>query len=242
MIDFHNILSDDPILDQSQLVRALDFLAAKFEEHPSGIPLTKNQAFRRDLVAEAIRQIKWPDWTDAEIYHGYMPIKIADEHHFEPFRDLHHMLYGLRLLRHYKGKLLMSKSGKALFSDRFKRFDQMAKHLLFDDPYLVEIRQRRGLFGNWDVWLNVMDIETTHGASGRQITEVFYGAEDEPNEFDPRTSALYEGVLKPLMYCGLLEENRDSRRKLVDRVYRKTPLWTRYLKLDEKPPMLRVVH
>ena len=90
MFEFRQISADDPVLDQSPLVRALDFLLAKFDEHPNGIPLTKSLAFKRDLVADAIIEIQWPDWTEQQIYHGYMPIKIADEQHFEPFRDLHH--------------------------------------------------------------------------------------------------------------------------------------------------------
>lgn len=242
MIDFHRIPSDEPILDQSPLVRALDFLAEKFDAHPSGIPLTKSLFFKRDLVAEAILAIQWPDWTEAEIYHGYMRIKVADEHHFEPFRDLHHHLVNLKLVRHYKGKLLLSKTGKALFEDRFERFHRLAQYVLFEDPHRLFMRQEYGVFGNWDVWLNVMDIETTHGATGKHITDTLYGEEDEPNEFDLRTSRLHSSVLEPLIYCGLLDENRDNGRKLVDRVYRKTQLWTRYLKLDDKPPMLRVVH
>ena len=85
MYGFRTLDANDPVLDQSPLVRALDFLAAKFDGHPNGIPLTKGLAFKRDLVADAIVEIQWPDWTEAEIYHGYMRIKVADEQHFEPF-------------------------------------------------------------------------------------------------------------------------------------------------------------
>lgn len=242
MIDFRSISSDDPILDQSPLVRALDFLAQRFDEYPNGVPLTKSLAFKRDLVAEAIVEIQWPDWTEERIYGGYAPVKVADEYHFQPFLQLHYHLLDLKLVRHYKGRLLLSKTGNALFTDRFLRFDRLAQYVLFEDPHRLFMRQEYGVFGNWDVWLNVMDIETTHGATGKHITDTLYGAEDEPNEFDPRTSRLHSSVLEPLIYCGLLDENRDNGRKLVDRVYCKTPLWTRYLKLDEKPPMLRVVN
>ena len=95
MYEFRQIYADDPVLDQSPLVRALDFLLAKFDEHPNGIPLTKSLFFKRDLFAEAIAKIQWPDWTKAGIYHVYMPIKISVEHHFDPFLDLHHLLVNL---------------------------------------------------------------------------------------------------------------------------------------------------
>ena len=107
---------------------------------------------------------------------------------------------------------------------------------------MICLQRKFGLIGNWDLWFNVLDIETTCWASGKQLTETFYGAADEPNEFDPRTHRLHLCVLKPLMYCGLLEENRDSGRKLIDRIYRKTELWNAYLQLDEKPPILKLAH
>jgi hypothetical protein len=74
------------------------------------------------------------------------------------------------------------------------------------------------------------------------LTDALYGQTDDPNAFDPRTSALYDGVLKPLVHCGLLDESRANGRKLVERVYSRSPLWTQYLKLDPKQPTLRVVH
>ena len=242
MYGFRTLSGDDPLLDQSPLVRALDFLDKKFDEHPKGIPLTKNRAFKRDLVAEAITEIQWPGWTEAEIFHGFMPIKVANECHFGHFWQLHKHLMDLKLLRHYKGKLLLNKAGRMLFADRFARFNRLVQFILLYDPHMAWWRQKTGLIGNWDIWLNVLDMETTYGASGKQLTETLYGAEDEPNEFDPRTNTLYIGVLEPLMYCGLLEESRDNGRKLVDCIYRKTELWSAYLQLDEKPPMLRLVH
>lgn len=102
MYEFREIPADDPLLETSPLVRALDFLAAKFEEHPKGIPLTKSLAFKRDLVSEVIVEIQWPDWTEDRIYGGYAPVKVVDEYHFLPFCDLHGYLVNLKLVRRYK--------------------------------------------------------------------------------------------------------------------------------------------
>jgi DNA-binding PadR family transcriptional regulator len=85
-------------------------------------------------------------------------------------------------------------------------------------------------------------MEAQSGVSGKELTEVLYGPDPTGNIFDPRTSALYDGVLKPLVWAGLLQENRDLGRKLTERVYTTTPLWHRYLKLDVKKPRLHVVH
>jgi len=66
-------------------VRVLAFLAAKFDGEARGIPLTKTLAFKQSLVADAVDEIEWPEWTANDIYHGFMPIKVASEEHFEPF-------------------------------------------------------------------------------------------------------------------------------------------------------------
>jgi hypothetical protein len=42
-----------------------------------------------------------------------MPVKIADEYHFEPFLILHHILLDRKLIRHYRGRLRLSKVGAA---------------------------------------------------------------------------------------------------------------------------------
>jgi hypothetical protein len=111
MYGFKTLDANNPVLGQSSLVRALDFLVAKFDDHPQGIPLTKAMAFKRDLVAEAIVEIQWSDWTEERIYGGYAPVQVADEYHLQPFFQLHHNLLDLKLVRHYKGKLLLSKTG-----------------------------------------------------------------------------------------------------------------------------------
>ncbi|MGI3212637.1 hypothetical protein ACROSR_16170 [Roseovarius tibetensis] len=242
MYGFRTLDDDDPVLDSSPLMRALDFLQAKLEAEPKGIPLTKTKALRRAMVAEAITKIQWPDWTEQEIYHGFMPIKVADEYHFQPFWILHHILLEMKLLRHYRGRLLFSKAGSRLFTSRFNAFDVIAKEVVFHSPYFEISRMRGDIIGSWDIWLNVIDIEAQQGVSGKDLTEVLYGPSESDGPFDPRTSALYDGVLKPLVWAGLLDENRQLGRKLSERVYTVTSLWNRYLQLDPKPVRLRVVH
>ena len=134
MYRFRTLSGDDPLPDKSALVRTLDFLDKKFDEFPKGIPLTKSMAFKRDLVAGAITEIQLPDWIEAEIYHGFTPIKVADEYHFDPFWRLHRHLWNLGLLRHYKGKLMLTKTGRMLFADRFARLSRLFQFILFDDP------------------------------------------------------------------------------------------------------------
>jgi len=236
------MLDDDPLLDTSPVMRTIDFLAAQFEEHPKGIPLTKSKALRRNVVADAILTIQWPDWTESEIYNGFMPIKIADEYHFQPFCELRHIMWDMGLFRHYRDHLRLSKVGKALFANRFKSFNAITREMIFEAEQFEYSRFNQGILGTWDIWLNVIDIEAQTSVSGKVLTEVFYGPDTIGNIYDPRTSALYDGVLKPLVWAGLLNENKDLGRKLSERVYTTTPLWHRYLELDAKKTRLRVVH
>jgi hypothetical protein len=241
MYDFNTLDDHDLALKQTALVRALDFLAAKFEEHPKGIPLTKTGSFQRALIAEALERIRWPGSTEAEVYHGVCPVRVADERHFPPFRRLHSDMLKLGLARHVKGHLRLTRDGQSLFENRFARFDLMAQFALFGDTEYLFSRRHYKVPGNWDHWLNMIDVEAFHGASGAQLTAAIYDDEEPVSEFDRRTDGLYDGILVPLMYCGLLEEHRDHGPKLVQRVYRTTLLWKRYLKLDGKQPLLRVV-
>ena len=242
MFAFRTLSNDDPLLDSSPLMRALDFLKHQFDQNPKGIPLTKSGAFRRAMVAEAITTIHWPDWTEQEIYHGFMPIKVADEHHFEPLWRLHWILRDMRLVRPYRGHLRITKIGTAMFSSRFQVFDAVARETIFEALHFKYAREDRALMGNWDIWLNVIDIEAQHGISGQDLTAVLFGPLEVGHAFDPRTSALYNGVLTPLVWTGLLQEDMSQGRKLSDRIYMITPLWRRYLELDPKQPRLRVVH
>lgn len=242
MFSFRRMEDDDPLLGSSPLMRALDFLKLKFVQYPKGIPLTKSGAFRRAMVANAITMIQWPDWTEKEIYHGFMPIKVADEHHFEPLWRLHWILRDMKVVRPYRGALRLTRAGAAVFSSRFQVFDAVAREIILAARHFEHARENRDLVGNWDVWLNVIDFEAQHGISGKDLTDVLYGPLEVTHPYDPRTSALYDGVLVPLVWTGLLREDMSQGRKLSERIYMITPLWRRYLELDPKRPRLRVVH
>ena len=147
MYDFKIIPDDDVMLDSSPLVRMLEFLHTELQKKPKGIALTKSTAFQRRIVAEAISKIQWPDWTEQEIYHGIMPIKVADEHHFRPLLIVHDLLLHIRVVRNYKSRLLLTRKGTATFASRFNSFDIVAQELLFRAPYFDVSHQRDGLLG-----------------------------------------------------------------------------------------------
>lgn len=165
---------------------------------------------------------------------------MASEEHFDPLMVLHGSLLDLHLTRHFKKHLVPTKQGRVVLEDRFQSFHTVTGHFLSDCHRFLFARQR--IMGNWDIWLNVIDEEAEAGVTGQYLTHVLYGPPDEPTEFDMRTHSLYDGVLKPLVWSGLLSEDFSAGRKISGRVYCKTQLWDRYLELDEKGSKLRVVH
>ncbi|WP_168796823.1 hypothetical protein [Phaeovulum veldkampii] len=67
--------------------------------------------------------------------------------------------------------------------------------------------------------MNVIDYEARGGITARALTEVFYGPSDPGQVYDPRVGDLYGGILKPLVWSGLLSEDMTGGRKIADRVY-----------------------
>ena len=93
----------------------------------------------------------------------------------------------------------------------------------------------REILGNWDVFLNVLNIETEDGATARTLRRVFFG---EPEKgplprYDEVMGQLYIQVLRPLCWAGLLQQERGTASyRFEEAVFMKTPLWRSALVLD----------
>ena len=89
------------------------------------------------------------------------------------------------------------------------------------------------ILGNWDVFLNALNVETEDGATGAELRRVLYGDPNPGDRFDQVLSNLYIQVLRPLCWTGLLEENRaKGLLRTQESVFTKTPLWKVALKLE----------
>ena len=90
--------------------------------------------------------------------------------------------------------------------------------------------------GNWDIFLNIINVEAQQGLTEAHLVKTLYGLDDPKNPFDRDYSNhrwfLVSNVLRPLMWVGFLEETRASEDRLADRIYWKTPLWSKCLTLD----------
>jgi len=91
------------------------------------------------------------------------------------------------------------------------------------------------ILGNWDVFLNVLNIETEDGATGAHLRRVLFG---EPEtgplpRYDEVMGQLYIQVLRPLCWAGLLQQERGTPGyRFEEAVFMKTPLWRAALRLE----------
>ena len=228
MIAFREIDDADPALPNSPMVRGIEKTFAWMGEH-GGIPLTPSKAFKRVFVHWAAAEFDWPGHTEADLY---AVNKVLDEWDFAPLMVLHDLMIAMKLGRHYKGQFRLTRAGQALAGHRGRIFGTVVPFFLFgvDHAGSSPIGDA-SIPGSWDIFLNVLNVETEDGATGGHLRRVFYG-EPEPG-FDAMMSGLYIQVLRPLCWAGLLEkQDGASRYRSEDALFVKTPLWRSALVLD----------
>ena len=79
-----------------------------------GIPLTRSGAFFRKFVTWAAESFHWPEYEAEKLY---VANKVLNEPDFFPLAVMHDLLLGARLMRHYNGKAVLTKTGKAMIGD-----------------------------------------------------------------------------------------------------------------------------
>lgn len=228
MITFREIDDTDPALAHSPIVRGLGKTFAWIGEH-GGIPLTPSKAFKRVFVHWAASEFDWPSHTEADLF---AVNKVLNEWDFPPLMLLHDLMIAMKLGRHYKGQFRLTRAGQALVSHPGRILNTVVPFFLFRVDHAASSRfDDEPVLGNWDIFLNVLNVETEDGATGAELRRVFYG---EPESgFDAMMSGLYVQVLRPLCWAGLLEKQEGtSRYRSEDAMFVKTPLWRSALRLD----------
>ncbi|CUH39480.1 hypothetical protein JSE7799_02207 [Jannaschia seosinensis] len=228
MIAFREVDDADPALAFSPLVRGIEKTFAWIGEH-GGIPLTPSKAFKRVFVHWAASEFDWPGHTEADLF---AVNKVLNEPDFAPLMVLHDLMIAMKLARHYKGQFRLTKAGQALVGHPGRIFNTVVPFFLFHVDHAASSRfDDEPVLGNWDIFLNVLNVETEDGATGADLRRVFYG-EPEPG-FDAMMSGLFVQVLRPLSWAGLLEkQDGASRYRSEDALFVKTPLWRSALRLD----------
>ena len=240
MIEFQRVSDDEPSLVFSPLLRGFlktfEYLAA----HGS-IGLTASKGFKRNFVHWAAAEFDWPGLREADLF---AVNKVLNEQDFMPLVDIHFLLTTLKMGRHYKGQFKLTKAGSELAQQPGRLFSIITPFYLFEiDHSGWPRRADEPLLGNWDVFLNVINVEAAVGATGADLRRALFG-DPEPSplpRYDETMGALYIQVLRPLLWTGLLEETRPEKSfRSQDSVFSKTPLWRTSLKLESdsiaRPP------
>ncbi|WP_420567748.1 hypothetical protein [Thalassovita sp.] len=232
MIEFRPLADDEPALSFSPLLRGVLKTFAYIQEHGS-IGLTPSKAFKRNFVHWAAAKFDWPGYTEADLF---AVNKVLNEHDFIPLGDIHFLLTTLKMGRHYKGNFKLTKSGAELTHHPGRLFGIITPFYLFEIDHSGWSRTPdQTLPGNWDVFLNVLNVETEDGASGAYLRQILFG-EPDPSAFpryDEMMGSLYTQILRPLVWTGLLQETRPNKSfRTQDSLFTKTPLWKVALKLE----------
>jgi len=229
MITFRKIDDSDPALACSPMVRAIEKTFAYIATN-GPIGLTPSKGFKRVFVHWAAAEFDWPDYTEEDLF---AVNKVLNEYDFPPLMDLHDVMIALKIGRHYKGAFRVTKKGETLIVHPGKIFGIVIPFFLFEMSHSTYARTPDQPLGNWDIFLNVLNIETEDGIAGGKLCETLYGppGRDE-GSVNLALHSLYSHVLRPLCWAGLIEEHFPSGRRVVDRVYVKTALWKSALQLD----------
>lgn len=228
MIEFQKLPDDDLDLLHSPLLRAARLTLQYARDHGS-VGLTTTGTFKRVFVHWAAEHFEWPLMSKEELFELN---KVLNESDFPPLELLHFLLIQRKLGRHYKGEFRITKRGAELLKSPAALFAELIPFFLFEIKHSSYSRLQDLPAGNWDVWLNVLNVEADRGASANQLYEVLYGPTSEQDAGWREFAAFCSCILVPLCWAGLLAEVAEPRQRLADRQYFKTPLWRSVLILD----------
>lgn len=220
----------DLILKHSPLVRACYLTFGYVTEHGE-VGLTKSMAFNRKFLHWAAEAFTWQGQTKEDLF--YLN-KVLNEHDFPAAGLVHEFLLHLKLGRHYKGGFRTTKAGEKIAEDPVALFDTIIPTYLFDIDHNYGYQSADHPFGNWDVFLNVLNVELQIPRTGRELSEVFFGPSPGSGRRSNETFwSFYVHVLRPLCWAGLLQEaEADKRLHTEDHAFAKTALWPAALTLE----------
>lgn len=166
--------------------------------------------------------------------------KVLDELDVLPIFVFHDICIDWRLGRHTKDGFKFTKAGLARLKDKGAFFSDLASYYLFQYESALS-RPTFQALGNWDVYLNVINIEAEDGGvTSKGLLKTFYGFDGyrpSPGDeaYDHHTYIVIK-ILEPLHWLGFLD--RSDRRSLggAESIYTKTALWREALALDPLPP------
>ena len=142
-------------------------------------------------------------------------------------------MYERNLVRRESPGLTRVGGSSVAFTPLQGLFGIITPFYLFEVDHLRFARRPERLPGNWNIFLNVLNVEVENGATATELRHTLYGPKGESERFDMILSNLYVQVLRPLCWTGLLREDRvEGARRFDDGLFTKTSLWRTALRLD----------
>jgi len=229
MLPFVPLVNDDRALSYSPLLKAAVLTLEYINEH-GPIPLTPSKGLKRQFVNWAARAFDWPDYTENDLF---AVNKFLNEVDFPPLMILHDILLGAKLARHFKGALHTTKLGREMRLQPGELWPLLTEFLLCRIDFCHQRQPDEQLMGNWDVFLNVLNVEVHDSTSANQMCEFLYGTEAREEGRNHRLSSpFYVQILRPLCWAGLLSQCAGDKRFGGERQFVKTPLWSVALRLE----------
>ena len=201
-----------------------------------GIDLTKSGFFNRKCVVWAAEDFQWPGYEPGQLYRLY---KVLNEQDFWPFSVMHDLMVLGQLMRHRKGKAVLTSAGKAmlgkygklqtlLFETYFTRYDFSANerfpsYVKHDDyGHFFRVAANR-----LDDWVTLVDF--AHWCLPVPLIPSILGRP----EFEACLH-MRGNLVRPLVWLGLMEEaDAPHLTPIEQRRIRKAALFDQFLHFGE---------
>ena len=230
MIPFKPITDDEPALIHSPLLKAA-LLTIGYIETNGPIDLTPSKALKRYFVQWAADAFAWPNYTAEDLY---AVNKVLNEADFPPLLVLHDVLLAAKLARHYKGAMQVTSLAKKLKARPAELWRVLASTLLCVIDHSQYTRNGDTLVGNWDIFLNVINVEAQNSVTEERLCSLLFGVREEDiwRAHYRLAAAFYIHVLRPLCWVGVMDEYRIGKGLSRREPFAKTPLWPVALGLE----------
>lgn len=227
-------LSQQDVIGSPLTINGMKLL--HYVENNGGIPLTQSLgAFHRKCVEWAAHEFQWPGF-EPEIL--YSVNKVLNEPDFPPISILHWALQDLLIIRHFKGRALLTKRGRLILGNHGELQAVLAEWMLAAPMQESLSPEAAALF--WDLrhMLGIVSARLGDWVTLGDFTEWALPVELFParGPLGPRHEAglfIAHNLVRPLTWLGVLENSPQNlpAMSMMDRQFRKTLLFDKFFRI-----------
>lgn len=208
----------------------------RYAEENGGIPLTQSMgAFNRKCVEWAAHEFQWPGFEPDVLYSVN---KVLNEPDFPPISTLHWALQDLRIIRHYKGRAVLTKRGRSILGHHGELQAVLAEWML-----AAPLRESLSLEAAALFWDLRHILGTISNRLGDWVTLSEFTEWAIPVELFPARGPIgarheaglfiAHNLIRPLAWLGVLEDSRRNTpaMSMMHRQFRKTILFDKFFRV-----------